>query len=772
LENLHRSIDAANRLIESAAKAVTSFYRDDARRFLRDTRDEPGTPRFSTGGAAVAADLWEIAGDLPYLKAVLGKGWFEALETSRGETSAWVADPSNGLKFKRTFGKLNPYSISVAAHQVVEAGAAGPRALALSSVVLNEYARGWPEMHGVDHPHPYVAHRVFRVSEALIGYGVDSAVMGADRRKTVKAADLPYSDAINKAWRGLGRSFDRAGARRAYAEATTTYLWQQHGFAAPESFSAPNWLRYDPVGTCFALCMLIEASKLEWEEDDSTRHLTEYEDLVQLSVHHVLAAMTPTGSLPYGLPFSYIESGLGAFATSISGLAALVRVLHSLFEDSRRSFYKNASFIETLMDTNADGFERLFALPTKIEGAKRRVAHLLDPSMVCTGWSTDRAASLTRIESWVSMDVLIFAVYLRLLVQEVAQFRVVRKYGAVPVPRETPRWPLGGRGTGGPLMQDPDALDPGVSAAAKAEHEQLAPVPVLNNAFGKFMSPDCVEWESTKSAFLLFGPPGTSKSTLAQSLAKALDWHFLELTPSNFVDQGLEMIERRSREIFEELGVLRETVVLFDELDSLLADREQLDASSILNFTVPAMLPKLQTLTKVAKNQRLIVIFATNFYDRLDAAMSRRGRIDERLVVLPYSRIARRVLLDEKLKGKALDAGVDATALGVFEDIKRYRTEVADTGKATEPVAGITPALYSSRIPSAADRGRAMRATERLAVEVAEVVGRLGDEPRKLGADAAPDDIKKRLRALAGGLDKQEWRDLCDRLLEALKPAT
>jgi adenylate kinase family enzyme len=323
------------------------------------------------------------------------------------------------------------------------------------------------------------------------------------------------------------------------------------------------------------------------------------------------------------------------------------------------------------------------------------------------------------------------------------------------------------------VMQDPDECE--AASEANESWGRLSPVPFLHKELRSFMSRPTTEWRSENCSFLLFGPPGTAKSTLARSLAQCLQWHFLELTPSNFVEAGLEMIEQRSREIFAELGVLRETVVLFDELDSLLTDREQLDRSSILNFTVPAMLPKLQALTKVAKKQRLVLIFATNFYDRLDPAMARRGRIDERLLVLPPNATARRRMLSHELRDGVLDRGVAETSLAVYEDLRRYRDDARSGKVPTPPYSGITPALYFSRLPATEHRMSSLRSTERLAVEVAEVVGRLLSQSRALNADAGHAEIVARLEELKAEMsesDWPEWLGLCDSLIGALSPSS
>lgn len=777
---LRRTIAASDRLIASAISAVSSFYIEQegdvaTKRFLRDSNDDPqAEKRFSTGGAAVAADLWEIRHHARFLDAVDGDR-FSDLEAKRDGASSWLADPAVEFGSSGTYGLANAFTISSAAQQIVRAEPESERAKAFGARVLGSYGEGWPRLEGVGHRHPFIAHRVFLAAEAVVESQLEYPTPGEEAKAVVVAANLgkhaspPDGEEADPFTRALNRieEFDVDSARQEYVEHARDYLWQQHGFSVPGSLSAPNFLKYDPVGACLALDVLISASERLGDGSDPMRHVAEYEDLIQLSVRHVLEGMNPTGSLVYGRPFSYSKEGMGAFATSVSGLAALARVLASIFEGSRRSFYTNERFIHELLDSNAELFERFFALPTTIEASKRRVGHF-------SGWSNDRAASFSRLESWVSMDVLLLAVHLRILAQEVAQFRVVNKHGAHAIVAE-PEWPYQAD-SGEPIpvsaesaaaMQDPDEHE----AGQEPDWAHLAPTRVLHREFQPFMDPNTERWEHDKATFLLFGPPGTAKSTLVKSLAQRLGWHFLELTPSDFIDRGLEGIEQRSREIFGELAVLRETVVLFDELDSLLTDREQLEASSILNFTVPAMLPKVQALTRTAKRQRLLVIFATNFFDRLDPAMARRGRIDERLVVLPHNANARRRMLQRKLSEETLEKAVDDTPLAVYEDLRRYQEAVKEGREPSLPVSGVTAGLYHSRIPREDQQESLVRSTQRLGIEVAEVVARLVGEPRSLSADARRREIERRLEELREKLstpEHDEWRALCQRLMNAL----
>jgi hypothetical protein len=307
------------------------------------------------------------------------------------------------------------------------------------------------------------------------------------------------------------------------------------------------------------------------------------------------------------------------------------------------------------------------------------------------------------------------------------------------------------------------------------------------------VSPEIVEsspdWEQKISSILLFGPPGTAKTTTVKSLAQTLGWHFLELTPSNFIIDGLELIEQRAKDIFDDLSSLRETVILFDELDSIFIDRELLEHGSIVNFLVPAMLPKLQALVRRAKQQRLLITIATNFYDRLDPAVVRRGRIDKHLLVLPYNENARIRFIKDSCDVETLNPAFEAqirqqTSLYVFEELKQLAASAKAVGWCSGlskppnrfPPAAIGPTLYMSRIPKDATQDLThIRSTQRLAVEVCGVVQRLKEKPRSAlsgdGVNGLITDLAKLEQNLTRIEQELGWQTLCQRLRMALEAA-
>ena len=150
---------------------------------------------------------------------------------------------------------------------------------------------------------------------------------------------------------------------------------------------------------------------------------------------------------------------------------------------------------------------------------------------------------------------------------------------------------------------------------------------------------------------LLFGPPGTSKTSLAEAVAKSLGWPFVELSPSDFLKGGLPGIYDRVNEVFDDLMDLFGVVILFDEMDALVQTREEVNAvespkkaESARVFLTTSMLPKLLRLRKRGK---AIFFMATNHQRDFDPAIKRSGRFDLLIRMGPPS-------YDEKLRGLAL----------------------------------------------------------------------------------------------------------------------
>jgi GNAT superfamily N-acetyltransferase len=122
------------------------------------------------------------------------------------------------------------------------------------------------------------------------------------------------------------------------------------------------------------------------------------------------------------------------------------------------------------------------------------------------------------------------------------------------------------------------------------------------------------------AAVMLFGPPGTGKTSFARAIASRLTWAFVELHPS-LLGQGV-VGARTLRDSLNELGKVDRLVCFIDEADEIAADRsERPDSQPLVNELLKAI-PMFKT-----RPHRLVVM-ATNSIAAIDKALLRPGRFD------------------------------------------------------------------------------------------------------------------------------------------------
>jgi SpoVK/Ycf46/Vps4 family AAA+-type ATPase len=159
-------------------------------------------------------------------------------------------------------------------------------------------------------------------------------------------------------------------------------------------------------------------------------------------------------------------------------------------------------------------------------------------------------------------------------------------------------------------------------------------------------------------SLLLYGPPGTAKTMMAKALAAELGWPLVILTPSDFLAAGEGAIEARARNVFDAIAKGSRIVYLFDEVDELFLGRHLQTPGkdrSIFTFLTPSFLTKLQDLHDSASQRLFLFVIGTNYVDRIDSAMRRRGRVDREVAVLYPDLESRRAIVREELtKGRGV----------------------------------------------------------------------------------------------------------------------
>jgi len=147
-------------------------------------------------------------------------------------------------------------------------------------------------------------------------------------------------------------------------------------------------------------------------------------------------------------------------------------------------------------------------------------------------------------------------------------------------------------------------------------------------------------------SMILFGPPGTAKTTICSSMAFYLGWDFVTIDTAEFLADGLTNVASRMRHIFERLKALDRCVILFDEIEEFCLDREDPKLSMESRLLTTAMLTQLNDLRRQASS---VFVIATNRIRSFDAAIIRPGRIDMQLFVGVPNYEARVKRLESKL---------------------------------------------------------------------------------------------------------------------------
>lgn len=145
------------------------------------------------------------------------------------------------------------------------------------------------------------------------------------------------------------------------------------------------------------------------------------------------------------------------------------------------------------------------------------------------------------------------------------------------------------------------------------------------------------------SAMLLFGPPGTGKTSFAKAVAGRLGWPFVELLPSKLGAQGAAMMADELHSAFEELLALEHVVVFIDEVDDIASSRAaRPETQAVVNELLKAIL-------RVRDVPGRLLICATNSIAALDPAVVRPGRFDLVVPIGPPDGEARLALLTSML---------------------------------------------------------------------------------------------------------------------------
>lgn len=164
---------------------------------------------------------------------------------------------------------------------------------------------------------------------------------------------------------------------------------------------------------------------------------------------------------------------------------------------------------------------------------------------------------------------------------------------------------------------------------------------------------------------LLFGPPGTGKTTMARIIANETKMKLIVVNASSFLNMYVGESEKNLVRVFQQARDKAPCIICFDEIESFLMDRSKAERS----YETSIVSTFLAQMDGYVDLQDVLVVATTNNPTLIDPAALRPGRFDKLIYVGVPDEAARAVMFEKYLRGKA-GTGVDYQKLA--ENSERF----------------------------------------------------------------------------------------------------
>ncbi len=165
---------------------------------------------------------------------------------------------------------------------------------------------------------------------------------------------------------------------------------------------------------------------------------------------------------------------------------------------------------------------------------------------------------------------------------------------------------------------------------------------------------------------LLYGPPGCGKTLISRATAGEINASFYCIGLHEILDMWIGNSEKNLHAIFESARRNAPSVLFFDEIDALAADRRDLKQSAgrtVINQFLAEM------DGGVSNNDGVLILGATNAPWHIDPAFKRPGRFDRTIFVPPPDEVARENIISLMAEGKPVG---ELDARGLAKKTKNF----------------------------------------------------------------------------------------------------
>lgn len=165
---------------------------------------------------------------------------------------------------------------------------------------------------------------------------------------------------------------------------------------------------------------------------------------------------------------------------------------------------------------------------------------------------------------------------------------------------------------------------------------------------------------SPPKGILLYGPPGTGKTLLGKAVANECDANFISVKGPEILSKWVGDSEKAVREIFKKARQTAPSIIFLDEIDSLAPERGMSEQNVVTDRVVNQL---LTSLDGIENSPGIVVLAATNRPDRVDSALLRTGRFDNKLLVTIPDEKARKEIFEIHTTNMPLGKDVDLEKL-------------------------------------------------------------------------------------------------------------